>query len=200
MLDSRIRTLIDPPLNKLGKFLAGAGLSANQITFLGFILGLLAMGAICFKLYILGLSLFCLNRVADGLDGAVARHKRISDFGGFLDIVLDFIIYAGMVFAFGMSNFKNLPYALFLIFSFVGPMSSFLAYATIAAKHNIHTEIRGKKSFYYLGGLCEGTETAIFLALMCIFPTLIPVVCIIFGVMCWITTAGRIYRAFLDFA
>lgn len=199
MLDPYIRPLIDPPLNVLGKCIASVGLSANIITLVGFIFGLFAIAMIVLKLYAMAALFICLNRLADGIDGAVARHTYLSDFGGFLDITCDFLIYSGIVFAFGVADPENLFYVAFLIFSFVGPITSFLAYAIIASKRNIISQKRGKKSFYYLGGICEGTETAIVLILFCLIPEHFSTICLIFGALCWITTIGRIYNAWADF-
>ena len=199
MLDPYIRTLIDPPLNKVGKNLARLGISPNSLTLTGFGAGLLAMGAIFHQHYTAAAILLILNRLLDGLDGAVARHCSPSDFGGILDITCDFIIYAGIVFTFGVSAPENLWYAAFLIFSFIGPITTFLAYATIAAKRRINTQRRGIKSFYHLGGICEGTETAFVLLLTCLFPGTFQWVCLIFGGLCWLTTIGRLYRAWVDF-
>src|SRR3546814_4974156 len=42
--------------------------------------------------------------------------------------------------------------------------SSFLAYAILAGRHGRETSLRGRKTFYHLGGLTEGTETIIFFA------------------------------------
>ena len=102
--------------------------------------------------------LFLLNRVADGLDGAVARASMTTDFGGYLDIVCDFVFYSAIPFAFAVALPENAFASAFLIFSFIGTASSFLAFAILAEKHNISTEIRGKKAFYYLGGLTEGVK------------------------------------------
>jgi len=113
--------------------------------------------------------------------------------------VCDFIIYSGIVFAFGIANPDHLIYANFLIFSFIGPITSFLAYAIIASKRQINTQKRGKKSFYYLGGICEGTETAVVLVLFCLIPKHFNIICLVFGILCWLTTLGRVYRAWNDF-
>ncbi len=199
MLDPYVRTLVNPPLNALGKRLAESGISPNSLTLIGFGVGLLAMGAIFHQQYITAAILIALNRLLDGLDGAVARHHSSSDFGGILDISCDFIIYAGIVSAFGLGAAENLLYAAFLIFSFIGPITTFLAYATIAAKRQINTQRRGIKSFYHLGGICEGTETAFALLLICLFPEIFQWVCLIFGGLCWLTTIGRLYRAWVDF-
>jgi phosphatidylglycerophosphate synthase len=199
MLDPYLRPFIDPPLNYLGKKISQAGLSANFITLTGFLFGGLAMAAIAHEKYFLGLGLFLLNRFCDGIDGAIARHSKLTDLGGYLDIVCDFIIYAGMVFAFAFVNAINGFWAAFLIFSFIGPMVSFLAYAIIAAKHQHTTEARGKKSFFHAGGICEGSETFIFLGLMCIFPQAFRLLALIFGTLCWATTIQRLYYAARDF-
>lgn len=199
MLDAYARPLIDPPLNALGKRLVRLGCTANGMTLVGFIFGVLAIAAILFhQLYLAAFLIIC-NRLADGLDGAIARQSHLTDFGGFLDIVCDFIIYGGIVFAFGLSHPTNLLPACFLLFSFIGPMVSFLAYAIIAGKQHRTTQARGKKSFYYLGGLCEGTETAFVLVLFCILPPYFREICLVFGGLCWVTTGGRLYRAWRDF-
>ena len=145
---------------------------------------------------LLGLALLLLNRLCDGLDGAVARRRGVTDLGGFLDIVLDFLIYAAVPFAFALADpaANALPGA-FLIFSFMGTGSSFLAYAIMAAKRGIATELRGRKSLYYLGGLTEGTETIVAFVLACLWPAWFPLIAWTFGALCWLTTATRIVAA-----
>jgi phosphatidylglycerophosphate synthase len=193
VLDARLRRLIDPPLDRLSVPLAARGLSANAITVVGFALGLGAAAAIVWRAYLLGLALLLLNRLCDGLDGAVARQRGLSDLGGFLDIVLDFLIYSVVPLAFALADpAANALAAAFLIFSFVGTGSSFLAYAIMAAKRGIATELRGRKSLYYLGGLTEGTETIVAFVLACLWPAWFPLIAWIFGALCWLTTATRI--------
>lgn len=199
MLDHYVRPIIDPSLNYLGKKLFKLGISADMMTVVGFILGIFAIFCIVLHQYELAAVLILFNRLSDGLDGAIARNSELTDFGGFLDIVCDFIIYSGVIFAFGLSDSENIFYACFLIFSFIGPITSFLAYAIIASKRGVITEERGKKSFYYLGGICEGTETAFTLILCCLLPQHFSIICIVYGVMCWITTSGRIWNAWTDF-
>ena len=93
MLDARLRRLIDPPLDRLGAPLAARGLSVNAVTVAGFAIGLGAAVAIAWRAYLLGLGLLLLNRLCDGLDGAIARRRGLTDLGGFLDILLDFLVY-----------------------------------------------------------------------------------------------------------
>jgi len=199
MLDSRVRRIIDKPLDAIGRRLKLLGITANFVTIFGFICGVLSIISIAGDQLNYGLFFLCLNRLADGLDGAVARASELSDFGAFLDIVSDFIVYSGVVFAFALRDQSQSLYAAFLIFSFVGAITSFLAYAIIAAKKDINTSKRGKKSFYYLGGICEGTETAFILILICAVPSVFAEVCLVYGSLCFLTTAGRVYAAWDDF-
>ena len=193
MLDARLRRLIDRPLDRAGIALARRGVGADMLSWGGFAIGASAMAAVMTQSYTLALVLLALNRLADGLDGAVARQNRPTDLGGFLDIVLDFIFYAGMVFAFAVADpDTNALAAAFLLFAFMGTGSSFLAFAIMAAKRGISTDLRGRKSLYYLGGLAEGTETILFLALACILPLWFVPLALGFAAMCWITTVGRI--------
>jgi phosphatidylglycerophosphate synthase len=193
MLDARLRRLIDPPLERLAGPLAGLGLSANAVTLIGFALGLCAMAAIALRAYPLGLGLLLVNRLCDGLDGALARRRDLSDLGGFLDITLDFIVYSGVPLAFALADpATNGLAAAFLIFSFVGTGTSFLAFAIMAAKRGLATELRGQKSLYYLGGLTEGTETILAFVLACLLPQWFPAIAYVFGGLCWLTTATRI--------
>jgi len=119
-----------------------------------------------------------------------------TDFGGYLDIVLDFVFYSSIPFAFiAFDPAMNGIAGGFLILSFMGTGSSFLTYAIMAEKHKVTTDIRGKKSFYYLGGLTEGTETIAVFVVFCIWPLNFAPVAVIFGCLCWITTVVRIIAA-----
>ncbi len=196
MLDARLRPVIDPPLARLAAALDRRGISANAVTLLGFLVGVAAILAVAAGAYGLALLLFLLNRLGDGLDGALARRHRITDLGGFLDIVLDFLIYAGLVFGFALADpDRNALAAAFLLFAFMGTGSSFLAFAIMAARRGLETDARGPKSLYYLGGLTEGTETILFFVLALLLPARFPLLAALFGAMCWVTTAARIATA-----
>lgn len=182
-------------LDRLGRPLAARGIGANEVTLLGFAIGLGAVPALAAGTYDLALALILTGRLLDGVDGAVARASTPTDFGGFLDVVCDFIVYAAVPFGFALSEPENALAAAFLLVSFMGTGSSFLAYAVLAAKHGVTTEIRGRKAFYYLGGLTEGFETILCFALMCLMPSAFTLLAWVFGAMCWITTITRVLAA-----
>lgn len=195
MLDRAARRLIDPVLEQLAVAAQQRAITANQITVAGFACGLAAMAAIALQSYGLGLLLLLANRLADGVDGALARRTGATDLGGYLDIVLDFIIYSGAAFAFALAQPDNAVAAAFLIFSFMGTGSSFLAFAIFAAKRKLDGEEAANKSFYYLGGITEGTETILLFVVVLLFPGWFPAAAYLYGTLCWLTTVGRIGAA-----
>lgn len=192
MLDRVARRLVDPALDRLAAGLARRRVKANAVTLAGFGCGLVAMILVAAQAYLPALAALLLNRLADGLDGALARRGRPTDLGGYLDIVLDFIFYAGFVFAFALADPARGLAAAFLIFAFVGTGTSFLAFAIFQAKRGGSA---GGKAFHYLGGLTEGSETILFFAVLCLFPAAFAAAAWVFGTLCWLTTLGRLMTA-----
>lgn len=190
-----MRRVIDPPLNYAGGQLVRLGISADGITLTGFALGLSAAGFVAAGHYLMGLALLMLNRLADGLDGAVARQTRMTEFGGYLDIVCDFLVWALLPAALAIANPAHALPAALLLASFMGASTTFLAYAILAARHGHTTQSQGLKTIYYLEGLTEGTETILLFVLMLLFPAWIPVLAYIFAGMAGLTTVSRMIAA-----
>lgn len=196
MLDRFLRPLIDPPLNRLGRGLAGAGIGANAVTLAGLLLGLGAALAIAWGAPLVGLGLILASRLADGLDGAVARATRLSDLGGFLDIVADFVFYAAVPLGFVLADpGANALAGAALIASFYVNAATFLGYAILAAKRDLSTEARGRKSWYHAGGLLEGSETIAFFLAFCLWPGAFAALAWVFAALTLITAAGRVAQA-----
>lgn len=194
MLDRYAAALIKPIVDALGKPLARAGVTANQLTLAGFLIGLSAAFLIAFSAYVTGAAVIFISRFCDALDGAVARHSRPTDRGGFLDIALDFIFYASIPLAFAVADpARNALAAATLLAAFVGTASSFLAFAVIAAKRGITSTAYPDKSFYFLGGLAEATETLATFAAMCVWPQHFALLAYAFSVVCAITIATRLW-------
>lgn len=200
MLDAKLRPLIDPPLNAIGRTLAGAGVSANALTFTGLALGLAGAAAIAMGHIGWGLALIIANRLLDGLDGAVARVRGPSDLGGYFDIVADFAFYVSIPLGFGILAPANALPALVLVASFVLTGVSFLAFAVIAGKRGATTEAHGKKSFFYSTGLAEGTETiAVFIG-MCLMPAWFAGLAYAYAALCVLTVFQRSAMAVVAFS
>ncbi|ENM5731120.1 CDP-alcohol phosphatidyltransferase family protein [Vibrio mimicus] len=197
MLDRYAIKAIRWPISQAANVLDNAGIRANQVTLFGFLFGVLALPALAMEQYLLALTLITVNRICDGLDGALARRQGLTDSGGFLDISLDFLFYSLVPFGFVIANPEsNAVAGAFLIFAFIGTGSSFLAFAVMASKRSIANPVYQHKSLYYMSGLTEGTETIACFVLMCLLPNYFSTIAWVFGAACWFTTATRIYYGF----
>jgi phosphatidylglycerophosphate synthase len=197
MFDSYLHPRIKPALNCLAAALDKPAITPDRLTLAGFALGVLALPFLALQWYNLALVAIVLNRLLDGLDGALARRRGLTDAGGFLDIALDFLFYALVPFGFILADpAQNALAGAWLLFSFIGTGSSFLAFAALAQKHDIANPGYAHKSFYYLGGLTEGTETILLFVLGCLFPGWFAWLAWIFGGLCWLTTLNRIWGGY----
>ncbi len=197
MFDRYLHPRIKPQLNRLAERLDKPAISADGLTLVGFGIGVLALPFLALSWYGAALAAIVLNRLFDGLDGALARRRGLSDAGGFLDIALDFLFYALVPFGFILADpGQNALAGAWLLFAFIGTGSSFLAFAAVAQKHQLDNPGYAHKSFYYLGGLTEGTETILLFVLSCLFPGAFVWLAGIFGALCWMTTFTRIWSGY----
>lgn len=196
MLDGAARKIIDPVLTRAGAALARRGITANQVTLMACAVGLSGGLAIAVEHYLAGLLLILVSRIGDGLDGAVAKAGRPTEFGGFLDIVLDFVFYGAIPLAFVIADpERNAVAGAALIFAFYVNGSSFLAYAAVAARRKMESDSRGRKTVYFTTGLAEATETYLVFAAFCLFPSAFSPIAWAFAVLCLYTAAARIVLA-----
>ncbi|MCB1518248.1 MAG: CDP-alcohol phosphatidyltransferase family protein [Hyphomicrobiaceae bacterium] len=201
MLDGLARTFIDPPLNHIGRKLAGRGVTANMVTGAGLTFSLLAALAIAFQQFGFGLLLVIASRLADGLDGAVARATQKTDFGGYFDIVADFLFYGSVPLAFAIADpSANAVATAILLLSFYFNGATFLGYAILAERNRLTTDLRGQKNFYFTDGLMEGTETIVFMLIILIWPASYVWAAVIFAAATFFTGVSRMFRARQVFA
>jgi phosphatidylglycerophosphate synthase len=197
MFDQYVRPHIDPPLNAAGWWLARRGVAADHVTIGAFIMGVAGAGAIALGQPLAGLAFLLMGRIADGLDGAVARATAKTDRGGFLDIVLDFTVYGLVPVGFAVADpAQNGVIATLLVASFLANGSSFLAFAVMAAKRGSETSAQGQKSLYYMAGLIEGAETVVFFLLCCLFPAWFPWLAAGMAAACYVSALGRVILAY----
>ena len=192
MFDRQIQKYTQKPLQYVAKLLLKF-ISPNSMTFIGFIFGVLMCVSIIIDQYLTAIIFLFLNRLSDGLDGVMARLQTPTPLGGYLDIVLDFLIYGGFVLSFGITEQNNTFLSMVLLFCYIGTGSTFLAKAAILpslTNQKLNEEI--PKSFHYAVGLIEGTETILFMFLCLLFPSFFTYLASIFILLCLITTIFRI--------
>jgi phosphatidylglycerophosphate synthase len=193
MLDRAANAALMPLFQVIARALVRAGVGADAVTLVGFGIGVAAAAAIALQSTALGLVLLLTSRLADGLDGPVARLTQPTDRGAYLDICLDFLFYASIPLAFAIADpaANALPAAV-LLAAFIGTGSSFLAFAALAQKRGLASNEQPNKGIYYLGGLTEATETLICFALMCLWPERFGWWAYGFAALCALTIATRI--------
>ena len=92
--------------------------------------------------YFLGMAFWLLSRALDGLDGLLARlHNKQSDFGGYLDILLDFMAYAAVPLGFGLGAASQNVYValVILLSSYYINAASWMYLAAILEKRAVHS-------------------------------------------------------------
>jgi phosphatidylglycerophosphate synthase len=200
MFDRPAQALIAPALQRLAQGLVRRGVAADAVSWAGFALGGVAAVCIAWQQWWLGLALILLSRLADGLDGAVARLTRPTDLGAFLDITLDFIFYASIPLAFALADpAANALAAAVLLAAFIGTGSSFLAFAVLAERRGLQSLAHPNKGLYYLGGLTEAGETLVCFAAMCLWPAAFAPLALGFAALCMLTLLARLHAGWRAF-
>jgi phosphatidylglycerophosphate synthase len=201
MFDRYIYRAIGPGCSALARPLARLGLHADFLTIAAFVIGLAALPLLAFGHHGWALAAIVLNRLFDGLDGALARLTMATDRGAFLDISLDFLFYASVPLGFAMFDPRaNALAAACLLFSFIGTGSTFLAYSLIAERRGQTAPHFRNKGIVYLSGVVEGFETILFFVAMCLWPAHFAILAYVFALLCWLTVIVRLlagWRAFI---
>ncbi len=192
MFDTSLRRWIDPPLNRAGAIVARGGIGANAVTLAGAALVIPLFYALLIQNWIIALILIAVNRLLDGLDGAVARIRGPSAWGGYLDSLCDYLFYISVPLGFAFASPANELSALLLLASFTLTAVSFLALAAIIAGRDLG---HGAKAFTYSTGLMEGGETIAFFLAMCLWPAYFPQLALVFAGLCLVTVLQRLWMA-----
>ncbi len=187
-------------LNVAGTYLGKIGISANVVSWSGFVIGVFAINFIAMEMYGWALIAILLNRICDGLDGAIARSTKVTDFGVFLDATLDYVFYGGVIFAFALADpAQNALSAACMLFGFASAGCAMLAYSVIAYKNHSEQQLNLDHSPFYLGGIAQGSETLLALILLCLFPSWFSVLGVALGILSLIKAFSLIVAAYYQF-
>ena len=172
MFDHLLRGVKDRLLAPLALLLRGV--PPNLITLVAFVFGLGAAVSAWRGAWSIGLALWIANRVTDGLDGAVARlAQRQSDFGGYFDILLDFVVYAAIPVGFAIQSPDRtvLIWAVVLEAAFFVNACSWMYLSAVLEKRASGAQATGELTTVTMPpALVAGFETVVFFALFFLFP------------------------------
>lgn len=192
MLDNILRHFKDRLLDPLARPLPRT--DPVVITLLALAVGLGGIGLVTQQYYGWGLACWLLNRLLDGLDGSVARvHRQQSDWGGYIDILSDYIVYAGFPVALviGTPSAGGYLSLAFLLACFYLNTASWMYLAAILEKRRQRAGSGDELTTITMpGGLIGGTETIIFYTLFLLWPAyLVPLYALMSGLV--LVTVGQ---------
>jgi phosphatidylglycerophosphate synthase len=211
MMDTAVRRVIDRPLSRVAAAIDRPGVTPDRLTVAGLLVGLGSAGAAAGQSWSVAFVLWLLSRLADGLDGPLARRRRAaqsshaagpSEAGGFLDITADFVVYGATVVgvAFGATAGHGAPWWPFLLvlFAYYVNGTAFLAFSSIAERTG--RTIDDGRSLSFLGGLAEGTETILVHSLWLLLPAYAPQIAVVWAGVVGVSAIQRVVAGYRDLA
>jgi phosphatidylglycerophosphate synthase len=190
MLDTRMRAMLGPVLEAAGRRLAAAGVPPAALTAAGWAAGAGACAATALRAWPVALGLWLASRLLDGLDGPTARAGFPTDAGGFLDIVADFSVYAGIILGLAVAVPGARLACVALLTAYYISGTAFLALSSLAERRR--QRLGDNRSLRFIGGLAEGTETIAVYILLFLLPQHATVIVWAFTAAVAITAAQRI--------
>ena len=171
MYDSKLRGLKDTLMAPLADAL-GQRVSPNALSVAAFALGMACAAAAYAGLVLPSLALWLLNRIVDGLDGLVARRSgRTSDRGAYLDIVLDFVVYAALPLSLALGDAGRAPSAAALLAAFYVNGATWMYLSSLLEKRGRGAAASGQATGVAMpAGIIEGAETIAFFSLILALP------------------------------
>jgi phosphatidylglycerophosphate synthase len=173
VIDNAFRRILPRFVGPLIALYGRLGMTPNHVTWLGLAIALVASVAVAAGLPGWALGLWWLSRLADGTDGIYARATgQESEFGGYLDIVLDMAAYGAMVIGFAIAEPSLQAHWMAMLFLYVLCIASALALGMQEAK--IALPPRDDRGLRLGAGLAEGGETGIAYSVFLLWPSLLP--------------------------
>jgi phosphatidylglycerophosphate synthase len=157
------------------------------------LVGLLAAYTAFKGQYLWAFVLWYLNRMLDGLDGLIARLTNgQSDLGGYVDILIDFIVYAALPIGLVTGSASNERYIslVFMLAAFYVNTASWMYLAAILEKRAAH-DPDTQTTIVMPAGIIGGFETIIAYGIFLLFPAYITILFSSFAALVLITTLQR---------
>ncbi len=214
MIDAFAKKILDPGLISVAAVLSRFSITANQLSFLGFLSNAPLLYCLCHGKFLAAVGFILFNRACDGLDGSIARlanaprhkaaHKGAATtmnkktkangfLGGFIDISNDYVFYGIVPLGFAIYDPpRNSLASVFLLFGFLMTAVSFLGAAILHEKwQSQKNQFQKTKGFFYSFGIMEGVETIAFFIIACLAPLYYPWLAMLVTAICLLTAAVR---------
>lgn len=198
MIDAKLRQVLRGTFDGLAKSVDRPRISPDAITYLGLFVGLAGSYCAWVRFWNLALILWLLSRVADGIDGALARRRLLaggvkSPAGGYLDLMADFTVYGSFVIGVAHGAGQSYLPFLFVLLAYYLNGASFLAFSSIGERQGIRVEDGRSLSFIF--GLAEATETIVVHSAWCLFPASSSKIAIPWAAVVFISALLRFFQS-----
>lgn len=185
MLDTHARKYVQPGIEKVAKYLINMGLTANMVTVIAFIVGLVPPVLIYFNHPIWAVVILWISGLLDAADGTIARvANQKSQKGALMDLTFDRLVEIGLVLALALRHPESTFYLVILLATIIFSMTVFLTVGNFAKNTT-------KKAFLYQAGVVERTEGFFCFSLMILFPTYFVPITLIFAGLIGFTAVQR---------
>ena len=195
MIDMVLRPIKERLLAPVARAI-GPRVPPLAVTLAGCVVGLGSAVLVARAAYGAGLVCWLANRLLDGLDGTLARTQGAqSDFGGYVDIVLDFVVYAAIPIAFVVAapTVATSLAALSLLACFYVNAASWMYLAAILERRDAGARARDELTTVSMPeGLVGGTETVLLYVTFFLWPERVVLLFSIMSTLVLATVCQRI--------
>lgn len=187
-MDTHARKYVQPAMEFGAKVFINKNISANQVTVIAFLTGMLSVFMIAVDKKLMALAFLWLSGYLDAIDGTIARNtNKSSSFGTMMDITFDRLVEIGIIIVLAARNPESVFNLLVLSSCIIVSMTVFLVVGALSEKE-------GVKSFRYQAGLAERSEGFIIFSLMVLFQGWTGIISNIFSVLIIITAVQRFFE------
>lgn len=206
MLDTVVRRRLDGPLARAAAGLDRPWVTPDRLSLAGLVLALTSALLAALALWPWALVCWLVSRVLDGLDGPLARRRGGgTEAGGFLDITADFAAYgAGVVgvalgatgaLTGGRPDTWEWTAFLAVLLAYYLNGAAFLAFSSAAERVERaggRARLEDGRTFSFIGGLAEGTETIVVHSLWLLLPAHAPAVAWVWAGVVGVSAVQRV--------
>ena len=196
MFDERVRAILPRAVKPVIRLLTQAGITPNVMSVLAFGTALGAGALVATGFPWIGIGVWLVSRVGDGLDGILARETgRSTAFGGYLDITLDMTAYSAMVMGFAVAHPDlGIVWSVILV-GYALAITTTLALSNAAAAAGRRVSDTNR-TFQFTTGMAEAGETTVMYVLWVVFPGGLGWLAWVWVAMIFVTVIQRSWLAY----
>ena len=191
MFDAPARRVIAQVITGPTRALGRLGISPNMLSVCGAVMGVGSALLVARQRPLLGLVVWLVSRVIDGMDGILAREtNQATPFGGYLDITLDMVAYSAMLVGFAFIHPEGGWVWAAILVGYLLVTTTTLALSSVLEREQANIR-ENDRSLQFTPGFAEAGETTIVYALFALLPAFVTPIGWIWAAVCAATVVQR---------